>query len=193
MQHPSGKQPQTNWQWRELDKQFRLQSRQVHDIVLQRGEGCRVWDVEGKEYLDLMSGQLCVSVGHSHPTLVEAVARQSAQIMQTGMPFTTPQEVSLAQKIAELAPGDLQKTAFGTTGSESNEYALRMAKFYTGHSELAALVDGYAGLTYGSWSVTGRGSRSKHPEYGVGMPGVSFLPTPNPYRCLFCRNCRARG
>ena len=187
MQHPSGKQPQTNWQWRELDKQFRLQSRQVHDIVLQRGEGCRVWDVEGKEYLDLMSGQLCVSVGHSHPTLVEAVARQSAQIMQTGMPFTTPQEVSLAQKIAELAPGDLQKTAFGTTGSESNEYALRMAKFYTGHSELAALVDGYAGLTYGSWSVTGRGSRSKHPEYGVGMPGVSFLPTPNPYRCLFCK------
>ena len=65
MQHPSGKQPQTNWQWRELDKQFRLQSRQVHDIVLQRGEGCHVWDVEGKEYLDLMSGQPCVSVGHS--------------------------------------------------------------------------------------------------------------------------------
>ena len=75
----------------------------------QRGLGCSIWDVEGNEYLDMMSGQLCVSVGHSHPRLLDAVTRQSALLMQTGSSFTTPQEVDLSKRLSELTPGDLQK------------------------------------------------------------------------------------
>ena len=182
----AGPRQRTNQEWLEEDREYRLETRNIHPVVLERGEGCLVWDVDGKEYLDLMAGQICVSIGHSHPELLEAVVEQSAQLMQTGLTFGTPQEISLAKKISELTPGDLHKSFFATSGSESNEAALRMAKFYTGRNEVAALVGGYHGATYGSWSVSGHPSAAKK-ALGVGMPGVTFLPTPNPYRCLFCK------
>ena len=177
----------TNQEWLEEDARYRLQARHTYPAVLERGEGCVVWDVEGKKYIDLMAGQICVSIGHSHPELIRSIADQAGRLMQTGMVFTTPQEVTLAKKMSELTPGDLQKSFFANTGSESNETALRLAKFYTGRDEVAAIVGSYHGMTYGSWSVTGTNS-SQRKGYGVGMPGVTFFPTPNPYRCLFCRD-----
>lgn len=176
-----------NKDWSDQFQEYRIQTWSKNTIVLERGEGCRLWDVEGKEYIDLMSGQLCVSVGHSHPELLDAIQVQAGQLMQTGSPFTTPQEISLAKRLAEITPGDLYKSFFGCGGSESNETALRMAKFCTGRQEVIALTGSYHGLSHGSWSVTGRGYRLGHPEYGLGMPGVTFLPAPNPYRCFFCR------
>jgi 4-aminobutyrate aminotransferase-like enzyme len=174
-------------EWLDLDSQYRLETRSIFPVVLERGQGCLLWDVEGKEYIDLMSGQICVSIGHSHPDLLQAIAEQTARLMQTGLPFTTPQEIALSQKMADITPGDLQKSYFACSGSESVEAAIRMARFYTGRQEVVALDGGYHGQTYGAWSITGGGQRSGHPEYGVGAPGVTFLPTPNPYRCLFCK------
>jgi 4-aminobutyrate aminotransferase-like enzyme len=106
--------------------------------------------------------------------------------MQTGYTFTTPEEIKLAKRLADLTPGDLDKTYFANTGSESNEAALRMAKFYTGRDEIVGLVGGYHGLTQGSLAVTAAGSDLKR-GYGSTVPGAAFLPTPNPYRCRFCR------
>ena len=80
----------------------------------------------------MMAGQLCVSVGHSHPRLLDAVNRQAALLMQTGSSFTTPQEVELSQRLTELTPGDLQKPFYGCTGSDSVETAIRIARFATG-------------------------------------------------------------
>ena len=182
----TGPRVRTNQEWLDEDGEYRLQTRQVFEPVLERGEGCLVWDVEGKEYLDLMSGQVCVSIGHSHPELLEAIAKQSARLMQTGLTFGTPQEIVLAKKLAELTPGDLHKSFFATSGSESNEAALRMAKFHTGRNEVASLVGSYHGATYGSWSVSGHSSAARK-GYGTGMPDITFLPAPNPYRCHFCR------
>ncbi|MFQ5934237.1 MAG: aspartate aminotransferase family protein [Dehalococcoidia bacterium] len=176
----------SNDEWLNQDKEYRLLTRGVYPIVLERGEGCLVWDVEGKEYIDLMSGQICVSAGHSHPELVKAITEQAGRLMQTGFTFTTPEEITLAKKMAELTPGDLHKSYFANTGSESNEAALRMARFYTNRQEVAALTDGYHGLTHGSWSITGISSVLRR-GYGPTIPGVVFLPTPNPYRCHFCR------
>ena len=182
----TGTQITTNQGWLEEDSQYRLQTRSVYPVVLERGEGCLVWDVEGNEYIDLMAGQICVSIGHSHPELLEVIADQAGRLMQTGLIFTTPQEISLAKKMSEITPGDLHKSYFANSGSESNEAALRMAKFHTGRHEVAALVGGYHGMTYGSWSVTGTSSAQRK-GLGVGMPGISFFPSPNPYRCLFCK------
>ena len=178
---------ETNKEWLDLASEYSLRTWAKHPIVLERAKGCKVWDVEGKEYLDMMSGQLCVSVGPGHPQLLEAINQQAQRIMQTGSAFSAPEEIALAKRLADLAPGDLQKSFFGCSGSESNETAMRIARFATGRQEMASLSESYHGLTFGSWSVTGRGYRSNHPEYGLGMPGVTFLPTPNPYRCLFCR------
>ena len=176
----------TNQDWLKEDQQYRLQSRGLYPVVLERGEGCRVWDVEGNEYLDMMSGQICVSIGHSHPELLEAISEQTSRLMQTGTTFITPQEVKLAKKMAEVTPGDLHKSYFANTGSESNEVAMRMAKFLTGRDEIVALSGGYHGGTYGSWSVSSTDS-NRRKGFGAGMAGLTFLPAPNPYRCLFCK------
>ena len=176
----------TNEQWIEAGERWTLNTWQKFPIVPARGLGCSLWDVEGKEYLDMMSGQLCVSVGHSHPRLLDAVTRQSALLMQTGSSFTTPQEVALSKRLSELTPGDLQKPFYGCTGSDSVETAIRIARFATGRQELISLSESYHGLSLAAWSVTGRGYRRGHPEYGPGLPGVTFLPTPNSYRCRFC-------
>ena len=106
--------------------------------------------------------------------------------MQTGSSFTTPQEVELSRRLTELTPGDLQKPFYGCTGSDSVETAIRIARFATGRHEMVALSESYHGLSLGSWSVTGRGYRRGHPEYGPATPGVTFIPTPNPYRCRIC-------
>ena len=176
----------TNSQWIEAGQRWSLNAWQKFPIVPERGLGCTLWDVEGNEYLDMMSGQLCVSVGHSHPRLLDAVSRQAALLMQTGSSFTTPQEVALSKRLTELTPGDLQKPFYGCTGSDSVETAIRIARFATGRQEMVALSESYHGLSLAAWSVTGRGYRRGHPEYGPGLPGVTFLPTPNPYRCRFC-------
>ncbi|MBM3949152.1 MAG: aminotransferase class III-fold pyridoxal phosphate-dependent enzyme [SAR202 cluster bacterium] len=93
-----------NADWLALDNQFRLQARPMVPIVLDRGQGTRMWDVEGREYLDLMSGQACTTTGHCDPELTQAINEQAGRLVRTGIPFTTPQEVLLAKKLDELAP-----------------------------------------------------------------------------------------
>jgi 2,2-dialkylglycine decarboxylase (pyruvate) len=177
----------SNQYWLDLDQKYTLQTWPKYPIALDRGEGCWLWDVEGKRYLDLMAGQLCVAVGHAHPTLVEAIHLQIKRLMQTGSPFVTPQEAQLSEKLSELTGGGLSKSFFGCTGSDSNDTAMRIARFCTNRDEMVGLVGGYHGSTYGAWSVTSRGYRRNRPQYGVGLPGVTFFPLPEPYRCRFCQ------
>lgn len=183
-------QTSTNAAWLERDQRARLQVRHTSPYVLDRGQDVRLWDVEGHEFIDFMSGQVCTSIGHTDPEFTRIMMEQANRLVQTGIPFTTPQEIMLAEKLAELAPGDLSKSFFACTGSESTEIALRMAKFYTGRQEIIAIARGYHGATYGSWSITGRGGKFRMPEYGVGMAGVHFWPTPYEYRCHFCKDSR---
>ncbi len=107
--------------------------------------------------------------------------------MQTGTTFIAPSEVLLAKKIAELAPDPLQKSFFACTGSESNEMALRLVRKYTDRFEVVALQRGYHGQTYGSASITGRGGMLRE-GYGPMPTGASFIPTPYPYRCQYCKD-----
>ena len=178
--------PSTNREWLELGGQylFRHPMRTV-PLLPERGDGIYMWDVEGRRYIDFQSGQLCVSLGHSHPGYVEALCEQAHKIMQTGSALVAPSEVLLAKKIAEVAPDPLQKSFFACTGSESNEMALRLVRKYTGRFEVIALQRGYHGQTYGSASITGRGGMLRE-GYGPMPTGVSFIPTPYTYRCQFC-------
>ena len=179
--------PATNEEWLAFDSKYALQSWPKCGVVLERGKGCWLWDVEGKKYLDFMSGQLCVSVGHSNDELLEAIRIQAARLMQTGSSFATKEEATLAKVLSDISPGGPKKSFFGCTGSDSNDTALRMAKFYDSREELVGLVGGYHGLSYGSWSITSRGFRQARPQYGVGLPGVTFIPLPEEYRCHFCQ------
>src|SRR5688572_5203777 len=84
-----------NSYWIDVDRRYALQTWPKYQVALERGEGCWLWDVDGKRYLDMMAGQLCVAVGHSHPDLVKAVQAQAQRLMQTGSPFVTPEEAGL--------------------------------------------------------------------------------------------------
>jgi 4-aminobutyrate aminotransferase-like enzyme len=167
--------------WLELDRRYRIPGRYEISQVLTMGSGVKVWDADGKKYIDFESGQVCTSTGHCHPEYTQAIIDQAQTLVQTGSGYTSPARVKLAQKVAEIMPGDLECSYFACTGSEATEVALRLAKLYTGRSEIVSLVRGYHGMTHASLSVTGLGAKFKAIP-GSGLPGTIFIPAPYAYR-----------
>ena len=143
-------------------------------------KGTIVKDSNGREYLDFTSGQMCATIGHNHPAIVEAVHRagEKAFHMFSGM---IPEVVAeLGQVLArDWLPGNIKKTIFVNTGSEATEVALRMAKMYTGGYEILALGGSWHGITGGASTVSLASDRK---GYGVPAPGVYVIPEPNAYR-----------
>jgi acetylornithine/N-succinyldiaminopimelate aminotransferase len=89
--------------WLALDEAHIAQSPYPPPLVLAGGEGCTVWDVEGRRYLDFESGQFCMSTGHAHPQVAAAISAQAGQLMQIGNRFTSPLRIELAQRLAALS------------------------------------------------------------------------------------------
>lgn len=177
--------------WIARDRAVRIQSRFTFPQVLSRGEGTYVYDTDGREYLDFLAGQVCAVTGHCHPRYADAIAKQARVLIQRGSAFTDTSQIELAERVARLCPGDLNKSYFACTGSESNEAALRMVKLLTGRHEVVAIVRGYHGLTAGSFGVTGLGGIFRE-GYGPMQPGTAFLPAPYVYRCPF-KGCDPDG
>ncbi|MGE0154997.1 MAG: aspartate aminotransferase family protein [Reyranellaceae bacterium] len=171
---------ESNDYWIELDRRHRLQSRHTHPVCLTRGEGAWLWDVAGNKYLDFESGQICASVGHSNPAYVAAVREQLGKLVQTGSCYIDATQVRFQEKLAGTTGGRFQQSFLACSGSESNEAALRLAKSYTGRSEVVSFIGNYHGHTFGAWSITGFGG-SARAAFGPPMQGVTFLPTPFDY------------
>ena len=148
--------------------------------LFRSARGTTVTDSDGREYLDFTSGQMCATIGHNHPAIVEAVERagQRAYHFFSGM---IPEAVAeLAETLArDWLPGDLERTIFINTGSEATEVALRMAKMYTDGYEVLALGGSWHGITGAASSVSLASDRK---GYGVPAPGVFVIPEPNAYR-----------
>ncbi len=126
-------------------------------VEVARAEGSFIYDPEGKAYLDLISGIGVSNVGHCAPEVVKAVQEQAAKYMHTmvyGEFVLTPQ-VELAQLLSQNLPGNLDNFYFVNSGSEAVEGALKLAKKYTGRSEIIAFHQSYHGSTHGALSVTG--------------------------------------
>jgi 2,2-dialkylglycine decarboxylase (pyruvate) len=142
--------------------------------------GSSVRDDTGREILDFTSGQMCATIGHNHPALVEAVRRagEKAYHLFSGM---IPEVVAeLGRTLArDWMPGGLTKSLFVNTGAESNEAALRMARMYTGGYEVIAVGGSWHGVTGGAGAVSFASDRK---GYGVPVPGVFVIPEPNSYR-----------
>ena len=170
--------------WIKLDRKYRAQVRKTRSIVLERGQGVEVWDVEGKRYLDFESGQMAMVAGHSHPVVLKRIREQIELLMQNSIRVLNVPRVLLAKKLSEIVPDPLAKSFFLSTGSESVEAALRLAKKYTQRFEVVALLRGYHGRTAGSQSYTSI-SRGARAGYGPLLPGCTFIPAPYCYRCAF--------
>ena len=126
-------------------------------VEVARAEGSFFYTPEGKRYFDLVAGVSVSNVGHANPTVVEAVQKQAADymhIMVYGEMVERPQ-VEYAHRIAELAPGDLNCVYFVNSGAEAVEVALKLAKRYTGRTELISMRRAYHGSTHGAMSMMG--------------------------------------
>jgi len=155
-------------------------------IVMVRGEGMKVWDADGREYLDFFSGILSTSIGHCHPRLVSAVGEQAKKLGHTSTLYVTEPQVEAARRLAEIAPGNLKKTFFSNSGTEAIETAINLACIYTGQSEVIALRSAYHGRSTLATNLTGLSSWRPLPSF---MANIKHTMAPYPYRCRFKTPC----
>jgi len=151
-----------------------------------RAQGAYIYDDQGREILDFTSGQMCAILGHNHPDVVAAITEACRNVIHLHSSQLSPPVIELAQLIASQLPKQLQKMIFLSTGSESNEAALRMAKLFRGGFEVYAFSGSWHGMTGGASASTYAFGRQ---GYGPTLPGVQAIPTPNCYRCPI-RHCR---
>ena len=145
-----------------------------------RGSMQYLFDSTGKKYLDCYAGVSVMNCGHANPAITEKLCEQIKTLQHVCNIYLTENFVNLAEKLAEVTPGKLQKSFFCSTGSEANEGALLLASIYTKNSEYIALRGGLHGRTKLDMSVTGIGMWRTDPE-PVG--GIHFAPNPYCYRC----------
>lgn len=156
---------------------------QAHPVFVARAEGSRIWDVDGKEYLDFAGGIGVMNVGHGHPRVLQAVRAQLERFAHVCFQVT-PYEayVRLAERLAKLVPGHFdKKTLFLTTGAEAVENAVKIARAYTSRPAVIALTHSFHGRTLLGMSLTGKASYYKQ-NFGPFAPEVYHAPAPYPYR-----------
>ncbi|WAX78118.1 aspartate aminotransferase family protein [Streptomyces sp. KMM 9044] len=139
-------------------------------IVVARAEGARVWDTEGKSYLDFMGGAGVNLIGHSHPRLVSAIAQQSRAWMIGA--HASKARLALLEKLSAVLPDDTMQTQFYSGGSEAVEAALRLAKSATGRFGVLSFWNSFHGRTAAGLALT----PGAHGGYGPAVPGVTHAP-----------------
>ena len=151
--------------------------------ILVWGRGSVVRDVTGKEYLDFNSGQMCSALGHNHPRIVEALRESGETLIHSHMSLYNDKEILLAKKLADILPQPLKKCVFSTSGSDSNEMAMAIAKRYTDRYEVASPNASFHGMSQSARAVTFAGWRA---GYGPYAPGSYAFLAPYRYRCTMC-------
>jgi len=151
-------------------------------FIAERAQGSFMWDASGRRILDFCSGQMSAIIGHSHPEIVEVVRRIVGELDHLYSTILSRPVVDLAALLAELAPGKLDRVLLVSTGGESNEAAIRMAKLASGRHEMVGLSRSWHGVTGGAASSTYSSSRR---GYGPAQVGSFVLPAPDAYRSRF--------
>ncbi|MEV5703727.1 aspartate aminotransferase family protein [Actinoallomurus sp. NPDC052274] len=147
--------------------------------IIDRAEGSVLFTEDGEEILDFTSGQMSAILGHSHPEIVATVRRQVAHLDHLYSGMLSRPVVDLARRLAETLPAPLEKALLLTTGAESNEAAIRMAKLVTGKHEIVSFARSWHGMTNAAANATYSAGRK---GYGPAVPGNFALPVPNAYR-----------
>jgi 4-aminobutyrate aminotransferase len=154
-----------------------------YPLVMARGEGAAVEDVDGNVFLDCAAGIAVTSTGHSHPDVVKAIVDQSQKFLHmSGTDFYYEPQVRLAEELAAIAPMRGQnRSFFGNSGTEANEAALKLAKYYTKRHNVIAFFGAFHGRSMGSLSLTAS-KITQRKGFGPMLPGTYHAPYPDPYR-----------
>ena len=129
-------------------------------VMLERGEGCQVWDVDGKRYLDFLAGIAVNALGHAHPALVSAITEQAAKLVHVSNYFATEPQLALAERLKRITgAGDRGRVYFGNSGAEANEAAFKLARLNSDggrRTRILALTNSFHGRTMGALALTGK-------------------------------------
>ena len=148
--------------------------KRVEPVVADHGDGALLYDADGTEYIDCFAGISVTNAGHHNRKILDAAIAQAEKLVHACSYVYHVESVgALAEKLAEITPGDLQKTFFGNGGAEAIEGAFRLAKRYSGKNEFLAIESSFHGRSYATLSVTGNSGRKK--GGGPYMPGVAFV------------------
>lgn len=155
--------------------------RGVKPLIIDKAEGVYLYDSDGKRYIDFSSQLICVNIGHGHPKVAEAVARQMSEVSYIYPGMTTKARADLGKKLAEISPGSLNRVFFTLGGAEAVENAIKLARLYTGRHKIVTLYLSYHGATYASASAGG--DPRKLPMDSQQAPNFVHAENPYFYRC----------
>ena len=153
-----------------------------HPSIITAAHGITIETASGHRMLDWTSGQMSCLIGHGHPEIVKVIQDHAQHLDHLFSGMLSPPVISLAKRLTSLVPPGLDKAFFLSTGGESNEAAIRLAKFYTGKFEIVGLIASWHGMT---GAALGAQYHSGRAGYGPSMPGNLALPAPNAYRSIF--------
>jgi len=166
------------------DRQYLIHSWSVQSalqpLAVAGAEGRYFWDYDGKRYLDFASQLVNLNIGHQHPKVIAAIKEQADRLCTIGPPMANDKRSELARLVAEVMPGDLNRTFFTNGGAEANENAIKTARWVTGRHKVIARYRSYHGATAGAVTLTGD-PRRWFAEPGI--PGVVRMFDPYTYRC----------
>jgi 2,2-dialkylglycine decarboxylase (pyruvate) len=165
--------------WSDVDRHVVRYGGAFTPEIIARAEGSFVYTEDGRRILDFTSGQMSAILGHAHPEIVATVRRQIGTLDHLFSGMLSRPVVDLSRRLADSLPAPLAKTLLLTTGAESNEAAVRMAKLVTGGHEVVSFARSWHGMTQAAAAATYSSGRK---GYGPASPGNFAIPTPNPYR-----------
>jgi predicted acetylornithine/succinylornithine family transaminase len=162
-----------------LERDYVIGTYARYPVEFVRGSGTRLWDADGNEYLDFLTGISVVQIGHSHPHWVEAVQQQAARLTHVGNLFYTEPSMRLAKRLSESSLGG--KVFFSNSGAEAVECALKLARRYRPGGDIVVLEGAFHGRTYGALSATPQ--EAKQAPFAPLVPGFK-VATPDTLRSL---------
>jgi len=165
--------------WADVDRHVVRYNATFSPVIVERAEGSLLYTSDGRELIDFTSGQMSAILGHSHPKITATVREAAGTLDHLFSGMLSRPVVDLSRRLAESLPDPLSKTLLLTTGAESNEAAIRMAKLVTGGHEVVAFSRSWHGMTLGASNATYVAARK---GYGPAAPGNFALATPDPYR-----------
>jgi predicted acetylornithine/succinylornithine family transaminase len=159
-----------------LEREYVMGTYARNPVEFVRGEGTRLWDAEGNEYLDFLGGISVVQIGHAHPVWVEAVSQQAGRLAHVGNLFYTEPAMRLAERLSKLSLGG--KVFFTNSGAEAIECAIKLARKRKRGGGVVVLEDGFHGRTYGALSATPQ--ETKQEPFAPLVPGFVAVPRDDP-------------
>ena len=160
-----------------LEQTYTLPVYARRDVVLVRGRGAKLYDEGGKEYIDCTSNVGVSNIGHGDKTVAQAIYEQYLTLANCYSMFFNPVRARLAEKLAQIAPGDLNRVFFCNSGTEAVEAALKFSRASTGKQELIATMRGFHGKTMGALAATW--GKAYQEPFRPMMPGIKHIPYNN--------------